>query len=249
MTIARTDDYVEYCRETAKNARDPHDLSLRGRKYKELTKAIHEQIVAAVELCPDDYLLDIGCGDGTLLRMAHAIGCRSFTGLLATEEEVAVLRRVGLNARQGFTDALPLRDATASVVVCNNVLLIVPREKIPASLREIYRVSKPGARIFVGEIPFSAQQDPIPQLTSRGELLSHLYRNNGVRTWLGMVRRMAWQQLKGASFVLNSGTAISFWASAEEFIAMGQAAGLQLVRYWRHSFPDTRNNYLFRKPL
>jgi ubiquinone/menaquinone biosynthesis C-methylase UbiE len=247
--LSRTDDYVEYCRETARNARDPHDLALRGRNYKALTKAIHTQIVASVELCPADDLVDIGCGDGTLLRMARQIGCRSAIGLLATEEEVTVLRRVGLTARQGFTDALPIPDASASVVVCNNVLLIVPREKIPASLREIYRVSKPGARIFVGEIPFAAQQDPVPPVNSRGELLSHLYRNNGVRTWFGMMRRMAWQQLRGTSFVLNSGTAISFWAPADEFIAMGQAAGLQFVRYWRHSFPATRNNYLFRKPL
>lgn len=35
--ISRSDDYVEYCRETAKRARDLHDLALRGRDKKELT--------------------------------------------------------------------------------------------------------------------------------------------------------------------------------------------------------------------
>src|SRR5579871_1293882 len=135
--ITRSDDYVEYCRETAKQARDLHDLSLRGRWNKELTRRVHEQIVERVALSADDELIDIGCGDGTLLRMAKDLGVRSAIGFLATEEEVALVRKTGLDVRQAFSDDLPLPDESASVVVCNNVLLIVPREKIPVTLREM----------------------------------------------------------------------------------------------------------------
>lgn len=247
-STARSDDYVEYCRETAKRARDPHDLALRGRHKKEVTKRVHEQIAEAVDLHPGDDLVDIGCGDGTMLRIAGGAGAKSAVGLLATEEEVAVLRRVGLNTQQGLTNQLPLPDACASVVVCNNVLLVVPREEIPASLGEIHRISRPGARIFLGEIPGAEQQDPTPQFTTRQELLSHLYRTYGFRTWFGMVRRMAYRQLTGQPPVINSGTAISFWAAPEEFVAMAQAAGLQLVRYWQCWHYPTRNNFLLRVP-
>jgi hypothetical protein len=111
--ITRSNDYVEYCRETARHARDLHDLALRGRHNKETTRRIHEQIAAAVGLGAGDDLVDIGCGDGTLL--------------------------------------LP-------------------------------------------------------------------------------------------------GTAQSFSATPEEFVAMAADAGLECVRYWRHENPNTRNNYLFRKP-
>jgi len=245
--ISRSDDYLEYCRATAKHAREAHDLALRGRGQQDITRAIHERIAAAVELGPGDDLVDIGCGDGTLLRMAERAGCHSATGLLATDEEVALLRRYGLNARQGLSDNLPLPDASASVVACNSVLLVVPKEKIAPSLREIYRIAKPGARIFIGEIPFIVPPPP-QQFASRGELLSHLYRKDGLRAWLGMLRRMVWWQIVGARPVLNSGTAISFWATAEEFIAMARAAGLELFRYWQHDHPETRNNYLLRKP-
>jgi ubiquinone/menaquinone biosynthesis C-methylase UbiE len=246
--ITRSDDYVEYCRETAKHARDPHDLALRGRHLQQITKLIHERIVEAVELHSGDDLVDIGCGDGTLLRMAERAGARTAVGLLATEEEVAVLRRAGLNAKQGLTDQLPIEDESASVVVCNSVLLVVSREKIPASLREIYRIAKPGARIFLGEIPFGEQHDPTPQFTSRRELLSFLYRERGLRAWFGMLRRMAYWQLTGKPPVIRSGTEVSFYAEPQEFIAMAQAAGLELVRYWQHDHPPTRNNYLLRKP-
>ncbi len=245
--ITRSDDYVEYCRETAKRARDPHDLALRGREKKDVTKLVHQQIAEAVDLHFGDDLVDIGCGDGTMLRIADAAGAKTAIGLLATEEEVAVLRRVGLNAQQGLTNQLPLPDACASVIVCNSVLLVVPREQIPASLREIQRIAKPSARIFLGEIPYQEQHDPTPQFTTRQELLSYLYRKHGLRTWFGMVRRMAYRQLTGQPALINSGTAISFWATAEEFIAMAEAAGLQHVRTWQCWHYPTRNNYLLRK--
>lgn len=246
--ISRSDDYVEYCRETARHARDLHDLALRGKDKKEVTRLIHEHIVEAVELGPGDALVDIGCGDGILLRMAQEAGVRSALGLLATEEEVALVRRSGLSVRQGLTDQLPLPDASASVVVCNSVLLVVPREKIPASLREIWRIAEPGARIFIGEIPFAEQKDPTPQFRTRRETLSYLYHNHGFRTWAGMLRRMAWWQITGKPAVIQPGTAISFFAEPQEFIALARAAGLEIVRYWQSDYPSTRNNYLLRKP-
>ena len=247
--ITRSDDYVEYCRETAKQARDLHDLSLRGRWNKELTRRVHEQIVERVALSADDELIDIGCGDGTLLRMAKDLGVRSAIGFLATEEEVALVRKTGLDVRQAFSDDLPLPDESASVVVCNSVLLIIPREKIPVTLREMSRVAKPGARIFIGEIPFVPQKDPTPQFTSGREMLSYLYRKHGFRTWFGMLRRMAWWRLTGKPVVNTPGTAVSFYATAEEFIAMAKEAGLEIVQHWQHEDPSDRNNYLFRKPL
>src|SRR5262245_9362947 len=75
--ISRSTDYVEYCRETAANLKSLHDLALRGRGKEAITAAIHERIIREVGLGPDDELVDIGCGDGTLLRMAAQIGVRS----------------------------------------------------------------------------------------------------------------------------------------------------------------------------
>jgi hypothetical protein len=89
--------------------------------------------------------------------------------------------------------------------------------------------------------------DPTPQFKSRRETLSHLYRNHGLRPWFGMLRRMAWWAITGKLAVLRPGTAVSFYAAPSDFIPMAQEAGLEIVRYWRHEDPDTRNNYLFRK--
>lgn len=48
--LTRSDDYVAYCREAAKHARDPHDLALRGGKAHEITRLTHERIVEVTKL-------------------------------------------------------------------------------------------------------------------------------------------------------------------------------------------------------
>ena len=245
--ITRSEDYVEYCREAARDLRDVQDLALRGKNTAEITRRINERIVREVELSRGDDLVDIGCGDGTLLRFAQAAGVTSATGLLATEEEVAVVRRLGLRVQQGFTDRLPIADESASVVVCNNVLLVVPRERIPASLREIYRIAKPQARIFLGEIPFVPGPPPEPEFGSVHQTLAYLYRKHGLRTSLGMLRRIVYWKLTGKPMIIRGGASVSFCAEPQEFIEMAEAAGLELVRSWPHDWPAGRYNYLFRK--
>ena len=246
--IPRSHDYVEYCRENATHLKTLHDLALRGAGKEEITAAIHQRIVEEVGLGPGDDLVDIGCGEGTLLRCAAQIGVRSALGFLATEEEVALVRTTGLNVQQAFSDRLPVPDGCASVVVCNNVLLIVPREKVPLSLREMYRIARPGARIYVGEIPFVPGPLPEPQFDSSWQTLAYLYGKHGLRTCLGMARRMVYWKVTGKPMVIHDGTQVSFHATPEEFLALARDAGLTPVRYWQHSYPHTRNNFLFTKP-
>ena len=246
--ISRSHDYVEFCRENATHLKSLHDLALRGAGKEEITAAIHRRIVEETALQAGDDLVDIGCGDGTLLRWAEKIGARSALGFLATEEEVALVRAAGLNVQQAFSDRLPIPDASASVVVCNSVLLVVPRDKVSPSLREMHRIARPGARIYIGEIPFVPGPPLEPQFDTGWQTLSYLYHKHGLRTSLGMARRMAYRKAAGKPIVIHDGTQISFHATAEEFIALAQDAGLILVRHWRHNHPDTRNNFLFTKP-
>jgi SAM-dependent methyltransferase len=245
--ISRSNDYVEYCRETATHLKTLHDLALRGTGKEEITAAISQRIIEEVDLGPGDDLVDIGCGDGTLLRLAEKIGVRSALGFLATEEEVALVRAAGLNVGQAFSDRLPVPDASASVVVCNSVLLIVPREKVLLSLREMHRITRPRARIFVGEIPFVPGPPLEPQFDSSWQTLAFLYRKHGLRTCLGMARRIAYWKVSGKPTVIHDGSQISFHATTDEFLALARGAGLTPVRHWRHEHWETRNNFLFTK--
>ena len=64
-----------------------------------------------------------------------------------------------------------------------------------------------------------------------------------------MLRRMIYWKLTGQPAILRDGSAVFFTAPPEEFIAMAQDAGLEIVRYWQHEHWDGRNNYLFRKAV
>jgi len=100
--ISRSHDYVEFCRENATHLKSLHDLALRGAGKEEITAAIHRRIVEETALQAGDDLVDIGCGDGTLLRWAEKIGARSALGFLATEEEVALGKGGGPERIAGF---------------------------------------------------------------------------------------------------------------------------------------------------
>jgi SAM-dependent methyltransferase len=246
--LIQSQDYVEYCRDTALHVRDLHDLALRGSGKEQITRTVCEGITREVDLRAEDKLVDIGCGDGTLLRMAIELGVRDLIGVQATEEEAQLLRNLGLPVRQGLTHDLPIESASASVVVCNSVLLVVPRPRIMDSLKEMSRIAKPGARVYLGEIPFVPGPEPYPRFTTISKALSYFYRKHGVRASLGILRGAAARRCKRQPLILHDCSLVSFYSHPAEFIAQAQSAGLELVRYWQHAYPETRYNYLFRKP-
>ncbi|HVO63489.1 MAG TPA: class I SAM-dependent methyltransferase [Terriglobales bacterium] len=246
--IVHSSDYVEYCRETALQLHDLHDLALRGRGQKRITHAVCQRIIDEVDLGPGDDLVDIGCGDGTLLRMAIQAGAHSARGLQATAEEAQLLCDLGLPVLQALSHSLPVGTASASVVVCNSVLLVIPTTLIQPTLLEISRIAKPGARVFLGEIPMVPGPEAEPHFASEWQALAYAYQKHGLRSWAGMLRRMARSKWTGEPLVVHDCSSIAFHAQADEFVAMVEKVGLTLVRFWQHEYVKNRNNYLFRKP-
>jgi SAM-dependent methyltransferase len=217
----------------------------------ELTEFINERILQGLAIEPGDRLVDIGCGDGTLLRLAMRRGLSNVVGLSGSEEEAALLRKVGFNVTQAFTHSLPLSDHCASIVVCNGVLHMVPPDKIPASLREIARISQKGARIWIGEIPRVHEPWSIREFANYPAMLWWLLQKRGLRTFLGMCRRLLTGQQREP--VLR--TPLSFWSAPDAFIQMAYEAGLRVEQHSPHqtfdparqpSVSPTREDYLLR---
>ena len=222
--------------------------------FKAVTEFVNRRIFEELAFSPEDQFVDIGCGHGFLLRLADASGVKSAIGLNVTEEEVKPLRALGLDVRLGRTDSIPLPNASASVVACNSVLLLVPKDLIPKSLQEIARICKPNARVWLGEIPRFEEKTSVPQHKSIPEMLWWMLRKRGLRSFLGMCRRLLSGEQRGPLLV-NSQAAI-FFASPETFIRMAEDAGLRIERHFPHQtvdknqqayFSDTRHDYLFRK--
>ena len=194
------------------------------------TDFIMERILTELAIKTDDKVVDIGCGDGTLLRLALRKGAGNVVGLAGTEQETELLRAVGLNVDYGRTDSLPIPDQFASVVVCNSVLHIVPAENIPTSLREIARITQPGARIWIGELPRFREPASIRSFSGIPAMLWWLLRRRGVRTFVGMCRQLLTGAQKGATLR----TPQAFWAEPHLFTRMAADAGLKVEREASH---------------
>jgi ubiquinone/menaquinone biosynthesis C-methylase UbiE len=108
-------------RVTDRVARRPH-----GRKARATYGAddahsfLWEPVLAALELAPDDRLLDVGCGGGAFLRHVLAtVGCEA-TGVDHSRDMVRVARKKTPAARivHGYADELPFSDRQFTAVSC-----------------------------------------------------------------------------------------------------------------------------------
>jgi SAM-dependent methyltransferase len=96
---------------------------------------------------PDDAILDVGCGNGSILRRLRAAGYRDLNGVELSAYAVERLRGEGITMWQGKLPGTPLPDARFDVVIASQVLEHVVRRG--RFVREIARVLKPGGRAFI----------------------------------------------------------------------------------------------------
>jgi SAM-dependent methyltransferase len=233
MPVVRVDNYLDAYRIRGQ-ADDPHVMAAKG-DGKDLTEFVNRRILEAIKLVPEDKLVDIGCGDGSLLNMAAQI--KKGTGITVSEDERKKLTSLfpELNFIAAQVQALPLNPKTFMKIVCNATLFYLPGERdVRTAVAEIARIAQPCATIWIGEIPEVDEyaHHKIYRGTSMLEFLWHLLKNNGLRAFLGMIRRWIRATFGREQIVLNS--AGLFYTPPEKLIAMAENAGLKLQTYFGH---------------
>ena len=101
-------------------------------------------------------VLDIGCGIGQTLVTARLAPVTLACGIDIDEEALAYGRRTspGITFVRATGERLPFVDRTFEVVISR---VSLPFMHIPTVLREIYRVTKPGGRVWLSLHPY-----PVP---------------------------------------------------------------------------------------
>jgi ubiquinone/menaquinone biosynthesis C-methylase UbiE len=97
-------------------------------------------VLAALELEPEDALLDVGCGGGVFLRQALETGCR-VVGLDHSPDMVRLAREITHGAAEivrGDAAQLPFDDASFTAVSC--IVAFFFFDDPVAALREVRRV-------------------------------------------------------------------------------------------------------------
>jgi Methyltransferase domain len=234
MPVLRINNFIDDYRLRA-SSEDLHELAARPNKQA-LTEFVNRQIMEALDLAPGDVLVDIGCGDASLLRMTEGRVSKR-VGVVATVEEKLRLESSfpDLCFVAGALQKLPLESGVASRAVCNATLIYLPSENdVRVALREMCRISRPGALIWVGEIPEIDEFAHYGMYRGNSMVgyLWHLLNHNGLRTFLGMMRRWLKAVTGSEQIVLNS--AGLFYGRPEKIIALAKSSGLRLKTYFRH---------------
>ena len=110
-----------------------------------------ENLLALAGAVPHDSLLEIGCGEGSLLQRVAELGfARQLAGIdisAASVEAVRGRRIPGLVAEIFDGASLPFPDQSFDLVVCRHMLQAVPTpERVIA---EMVRVARPGGRVHL----------------------------------------------------------------------------------------------------
>jgi SAM-dependent methyltransferase len=105
----------------------------------------NELVASLVE--PHETILDVGCGNGGLLRYLKQRGHTRLHGLELSDYALQRLGAEGIEMHCGVLPAIPLPDAAFDVVIASQVLEhLVRRGRF---LREVRRVLRPGGRALV----------------------------------------------------------------------------------------------------
>jgi SAM-dependent methyltransferase len=177
-----------------------------GRKARETYGAddahafLWEPVLEALELQPDDRLLDVGCGGGSFLRRARESGC-AIAGVDHSNDMVRLAReKTGARIELAEVEAMPFADGEFTAVSCL-VAFFFFADPV-AALREMRRVLDPerGRLAVMTTAPEAKGSDAAPYpLATRGHFYSDdelvsLAREAGCRE-ARIAHREPWAQL------------------------------------------------------
>lgn len=270
MKVVKPDTHIGVYRAWAEHAADISYLS--GRKGNAfVTEFINQEVLLNLLPSEDDVIVDLGCGDGMLLRLAaQHYRTKKAIGVLPSSEEVnrlnSFILESGLDQNisiiNGVAERIPLPDNFANITIANGVLLLLQDEaSVEAAIQEMFRITKCGGTIFVGEMPCLDERKvtetglaPAPAPAMNRSVISRIqtyYRELGL---LGLIERIKQAAMRRISNnVIVVGLPPTVWMEPDSFIEMIKRNNLSLKRFWRHKKIDaagtvsehySRYNYL-----
>lgn len=237
---------------------DINELSGRTNRS-DITFFVNTEISKRMGFKPNEVIVDIGCGDGTLLEIAENKGA-SCIGILPSEEEVTRVRERFLtkadriNIEQGLASKTDLPDKVADNVVCNGVFLLLDEEDVNLALKEISRITKPNSQVYIGELCFRDETEGKNYGDSILKWLLWVLLNQGGREFLSRCK-----QTLRALFTTEQMLILPknhYYCTPEEFISRAKLYGLNINEHFPHKSissnneiikSDSRQDYIFIK--
>jgi SAM-dependent methyltransferase len=184
------------------------------------TEESHE-IPLLLELTPDSFALEIGCGSGRYaLQLAEMVGCRivgmdiSGPGIASASQSA---RSRNMDSRVSFqqcdvSKGLPFPDQTFDAVFANDVLCHIP-ERLQV-LHEQWRVLKPGGRMLFSDALVIGGIVSHQEIATRSLIGYYLFSPPGENERL--IESSGLHLLNVSDTTLNAATIAKRWHDARE---------------------------------
>jgi SAM-dependent methyltransferase len=240
MTLLRAKDFIEVYRLKSR-AMDIHELSGRSGNP-EQTQRVTDHIISKLELQKTDVVVDIGCGDGSLLRkiLVTKVGVNVAVGIVPTAEELNRIEHVWsqfvgdqMSIQLGLSTRTALPANFATKVVINGVLLHLENEQaVEATLKELRRITRPGGLLYVGEVPDQDEFAGRDYGDSISRWLIWSFRHRGLRSFWHGLKQVARGLLTSHPFVIVPKR--MFWMKRRRFINKLRIYGFDVIESYRH---------------
>lgn len=122
--------------------------------------------LAVAQIQPNDSILDVGCGTGTMALLAKGDyptidmhGIDAGEEMIAFAQQKATRQGIDIDFRLGLAQELPYPDASFEVVMNSLMMHHLPHEVKDQAVAEMYRVLKPGGRLLIVE--FEPPKSPL----------------------------------------------------------------------------------------
>jgi len=145
-------DVIESAAMTAQTGLWSHFQTQRAETFNGAANRLSTLLRIAKKYTEVSSLLNIGCGDGSLERMALAHGWR-VVSVDPDAKSIERLRSQGIDAKCGVIESIPAGDASFAVVIATEVFEHLTPEVLSSGLSEIVRVLAPRG-LLIGTVPY-----------------------------------------------------------------------------------------------
>lgn len=254
MTIYKSTDFVEVYRAKSKS-KDINELTGRtGRP--DLTQFVIDNIIAKFTFKKEDVVVDIGCGDGLLLKKASNAGVNGrfgrLVGILPTLEEVLRVKKhmmedvssrtMGISIELGLLDNLSnIPDQYSDKTISNSTIHILQTEStVNKAILEMKRITKRGGHIFFGEVPDVDELKGKKYGDSIIQWLFWVLRNQGISAFFVCLKQALVAVFTSEPFVIVPKGI--FYTLPEIFVKKLESHGLSVKSYSKHVEIDADGN-------
>lgn len=206
--------------------------SLSGRASTKQTDIINKFILSKAPKSQNFTVVDVGCGDGSLLEKFSA---KFRLGIVPTQEEKNILDRHWqgkIDIQIGQAESTNLPDDFADIVILSGVIILLDDEtNVVSCLKEIRRISKKTAWIYIGDVPEINEMQGINYGDSVISYLTYLYSNHGMSRLIQEIFKLIRSLIGLDNYVIKPKKI--FHIIPDDFIKLCQMVGFNVVEYGR----------------